>query len=459
MKKLNFLLLISILVLSTNFSFSQVDPEKKPRTRILFVLDASRSMLGRWESDIKINIARKLLTEMADSLSHVENVDIALRIYGHQSHVEPVRDCKDTKLEVPFANENIKLIKRKLEYLRPKGTTPIAYSLEQAANDFPECDNCRNIIILITDGIEQCDGDPCAISLALQKQGVILKPFVIGIGLDLGLKNTFDCVGTFYDAADETKFKEVFNIVISQALNSTTAQVNLLDIYGNPSETNVNMTFYDNFSGKMLYNYVHTINNKGVPDTILLDPLVTYDMVVHTIPQVTRDSIKLYPGKHTIIAADAPQGSLVVKSTSTSHRNYQFFVRMPGSCDILNTQTINKSENYIIGKYDLEISTLPILRIPNIEINQSTTTTIEIPRPGLATFLSSSYGYGSLYLVENNELSWLTNLDPEKTKQTLVLQPGNYRVVFRARNSKQSIFTVTKTFRISSGGSTKVQLY
>ena len=94
------------------------------------------------------------------------------------------QDCDDTKLEVPFAQGNGEQIRNVLSNITPKGTTPIARSLEKAANDFPECANCRNVIILITDGIEACDEDPCAVSRALQQKGIILKPFVIGIGLD-----------------------------------------------------------------------------------------------------------------------------------------------------------------------------------------------------------------------------------------------------------------------------------
>ena len=43
---------------------------------------------------------------------------------------------------------------------------------------------------------------------------------------------TFECVGNYYDAADEATFKNVINIVISQAMNTSTAQVNLLDKNG-----------------------------------------------------------------------------------------------------------------------------------------------------------------------------------------------------------------------------------
>ena len=58
--------------------------------------------------------------------------------------------------------------------------------------------------------------------------------------------------------------REVMEVVISQALNATTAQINLLDQGGNPTETNVNCTLYDSYSGKILYNYIHTLNQRGL---------------------------------------------------------------------------------------------------------------------------------------------------------------------------------------------------
>jgi Ca-activated chloride channel family protein len=281
-----------------------------PHTRILFVFDASQSMAGMWESDVKINIARKFLISVIDSLEKKDNIEMALRVFGHQSPVPP-QDCSDSKLEVPFSKGNAARIRQKLRYIEPKGTTPIANSLLMSAKDFPPCSNCRNIIILITDGVEACDGDPCKASDSLQHMGIALKPFVIGIGIDEGFKESFNCIGNYFNTRKEEKFHEALDIVISQALHSTTAQVNLLDSYGNPTETNVNMTFYDRLSGKPRYNYYHTINNRGNPDTLILDPLLTYRLVVHTIPPVLVDSFRLNERAHTIIAVNAPQGELL----------------------------------------------------------------------------------------------------------------------------------------------------
>jgi Ca-activated chloride channel family protein len=447
--------LVALLCLASPSSAQQA----KPLTRIEFVFDASFSMFGQWQSGMKMDIAKKLLSDFLDSIKSVDNLEIAFRAYGHQVPLRPERSCTDTKLEVPFGRNNTQAIKNKLKQIVPKGTTPIAYTLEQCGGDFPSTSsrNVRNIIILITDGIEECDGDPCAVSLALQKKGIVLKPFVIGIGLDQSYMNAFGCIGKFYDASSESNFKNILNIVISQALNNTTAQVNLNDQIGRPTETDVNMTFYDEQTGLIRYNYVHTINNKGVPDTVVIDPVGTYKMVVHTIPPVEKTGIELVPGKHNIIAVDAAQGNLSLKMSGNV--NPTCIVRKHNEMQTLHVQQFNTTEKFLLGKYDLEILTLPRLKLSKVDIAQSKTTTIEIPQSGSVTISRPSEGPGSLYVVENNKMVWVCNLNSSLTQETFVLQPGKYRVEYRPKNAKEAIYTIERQFKIDSGISTLVKMY
>lgn len=444
------------------FSSSLLAQEKRPLTRIEFVFDASYSMFGQWQSGMKMDIAKKMLSEFVDSIQKIPNLEIALRCYGHQVPLHPERSCTDTKLEIPFGRNNGTAIKNRLKTIVPKGTTPIAYTLEQCGADFPSesSKNIRNIIILITDGIEECDGDPCAVSLALQKKGIVLKPFVIGIGLDQSYLNTFGCIGKFYDASSESNFKNILNIVISQALNNTTVQVNLNDQIGRPTETDVDMTFYDESSGVIRYNYVHTINNKGVPDTVILDPIGTYKMVVHTIPPVEKSKIELVPGKHNIIAVDAPQGYLNLKMSGNVDysKNISCIVRKHEEMKTLHVQALNVTEKYIVGKYDLEILTLPRIKLDKIDIGQSKTTFIEIPLSGSVNISKISEGPGSLFVEQDNKQVWVCNLSP-LLQESIILQPGKYRIEFRPKTAKESIYTIERFFKIESGISTTVKLY
>lgn len=455
-KAINIFLFL-FLIARINDCYTQNNTPQK--TRILFVLDCSQSMYGLWGNEQKMIVAKRLLTKAVDSLRNVGNLELALRLYGHQSPLAAgQRDCKDTKLEVAFAAKNHNQIIEKIKSIIPKGTTPIAYSLEKSANDFPPCTNCRNIIILITDGIEECDGDPCAISLALQRNGVVLKPFVIGMSLSVEVADAFKCVGNFYNTETSVAFQNALNVVISQAMNNTTVQVNLLDIHGNPSETDVNMTFYDSYSKQIRYNFIHTINHKGNPDTIPIDPLGTYKLVVHTIPQVTKDNITIVPGKHNIIGLDAPQGSILLKINGINeYPNLKAIVRKKGDMQTLAVHDIDFTQKYIVGEYDLEILTLPRTFVKTVPVSQSHTTKVEIPAPGMVTVYSNNKGYGSIYVEENNELKWVCNLNEYSTRETIVLQPGQYRAVYRSANSKQVIYSKEIPFVIKSGSSSIVK--
>ena len=448
--------LLAVILLSTGMGMAQKKSPEQP-TRILFLFDASQSMYARWETNTKYEVAKKMLSEMVDSLNEMTNLELALRVYGHTKKYPP-QDCDDTRLEVPFGKNNSFAIKKRLEEISPSGTTPIARSLEACGGDFPKS-QARNIIILITDGIEECNGDPCAVSAMLQKKGVVLKPFVIGLGLNKDFIKQFECIGNYFDATDETQFRNAFNIVITQALNNTTAQVNLLDIQSHPTETNTSITFYDQRSGAVLYNFMHTINAKGIPDTVQIDPLGMYRVTAHTIPSVSKDSVTLNVGKHTIIALDAPQGDLQLKiDGANEYKKLYAIVRKHGEKATLNVQEFSDITRYIVGDYDLEVLTLPRIFINNVNVAQSKTTSVQIPTPGIATIICNAPGYGDILVEKENKLEWVDRISLNSVKESIVLQPGLYRIVFRPKNSQSVIYTIEKTFRSASGISISVNI-
>ena len=455
---------IKILLLLTIFAFAKLGAQPlnngEPTTRILFIFDASKSMWGRWQTDAKITIARNILTNMLDSLEAYSNLQIGLRVFGHQKDFPP-QDCDDTRLEVPISFNSIPKIKHRLKTIYPRGTTPIALSLEACANDFTECKNCRNVVILITDGIEECGGDPCAISIALQKKGIVLKPFVIGVGLDF--KEAFDCVGTYFDGSTETKFQDALTTIISHVIHKTTAQVSLLDAHEKASETNVVYTLHDATSNSLYYQYVHTMNTRGLPDTLLLDPIPVYKAKVYTIPQVWSDSVSLAQGKHTIIPANTPQGKLVFKTKEQINRskysNLPVIIRLAGNPNTLNVQNFFREEIYLAQKFDAEILCLPRILLKDIEVKPNQTTYIEVSEPGTVEFLNADNGSGALFTLKNgNEIEWIYNFKPNSKNLRLMLQPGTYRSIFRANSSNTTTDTKVVDFQVEAGRIIKVNV-
>ncbi len=433
----------------------------QPTNRILFIFDDSYSMYAPWNSNIKIEVAKKIMGEFLDSLKNLPNLELALRCYGHQTFIKPERNCKDTKLEVPFAKANINAskIKQRILKLEPLGTTPIAYSLGESAADFTPCSNCRNIIILITDGIEECEGVPCQVSAELQRKGIFLRPFVIGVGLDVKFADVFGCMGKFYDVSNEANFKDVLNLVLTEAISQTTVQVDLLDMTKKPTETDVNMTFYDANTKQIKYNYLHTLNHRGNPDTLVLSPNITYDLMVHTIPPIEKKNIAIQQGKHNVIPVDAPQGYLKLELDGTLSKYYPTSViRKKGEMNTLNIQEFGKTEKYIVGKYDIEILTLPRIKLFDVEIQQSTTNTIKVPTSGNAYVTKGGTGYGSIFVDDGKKVTWVCNLNTSLQNEIIYLQPGNYKLEFRYEGIKETIKTVEKKFTVTSGVTTNVKL-
>jgi Ca-activated chloride channel homolog len=455
-KPISFLIIFILVNLFFPQNINAQYVKQKRTNRILFIFDASNSMNGHWDSGKKIDIARRILIKLVDSLEKNENTQLALRIYGHQFGFPPFV-CTDSKLEVPFDWNNASKIKEKLNGIVPKGTTPIAYSLLQAGNDFTKCSNCKNFIVLITDGLEECEGDPCAIAIMLQNKGITLKPYIIGIGLKVDIKQAFECIGKFYDVGHEDELEDVLKDVVNNALNQTSAQVNLLDIYNKPTETDVNLTFTDQSDNKILFNSIHTLNKQGNPDTIFLEPQTLYKIIVNTIPPVVINDIKIDPKKHNIISTYAAQGYLKVEQEKGFDYNEdRFIVRQAGKSVTLNAQQFGEIEKYLVGKYDIEILCLPRLYFDNIEIEQSKTLNIKIPEPGIVNFSMPSTGFGSIYVLRNGNQEWVCNLN-KTTRTAIKLQPGEYMAIYRTALANRMNMSISKNFKIISGRSAAIE--
>ncbi len=430
-------------------------------TRVLFVFDASNSMKTMYDNKPRIDLAKTLFYKFIDSLNQLKNYEFALRMYGSTVKYPP-GDCNDSKLVVPFAKNNIQKIKDLVKAVQPTGITPIEHSLTQAANDFPDT-KAVNTIILITDGIEECGGDPCKAKIALEEKGIVLKPCIIGIGLTIEQAKAFDCVGNYFSYEDAGAFTKTLDYVTSQKLNRTTAQVNLLDISSKPVETNVNMTFYNEKTGDVVYNYVHSLNIKGNPDTIPMNETKQYTIIANTLPPKKTEHVKLTAGTHNVIPIDAPQGSLSIKRGVGVYNNndkVKCVIRQAGTLQTLHVLSFNTYEKFIVGDYDAEILTLPRLYLYNIPILQSQTKNLTIEDAGQLKITTADFGDGCI-LKETaaGELVWVCNLQNNKTKQEFNLQPGNYRVTFRSKALKQSIYTIEKPFTVRSDQSVSVELF
>jgi Ca-activated chloride channel family protein len=446
--------LAAILFLIASNAIAQ-NRAQKP-TRVLFILDASGSMNGKWKESTKMEMAKLILTHLADSLTR-ENIPYAVRVFGHQKDKSLV-DCKDTKLEIPFTIKNSSTLSTTLQKINPKGYSPIALALEQSVNDFPLTkQEQRSVIILISDGFENCEGDACVASAKLQNSGIYLRPYIVGLGLTPEQRKQFECVGQIFDIQESDKQSEagIANVVISTMMNPTSLQINLLNVNEKPTETNVVMSFFNQNNGDLKNNFYHTLNAFKQPDTLYLEPSIKYKVKVHTIPSKTLTDVELTQGKHTVKALETPQGILKLSMIgNTKAKNIKCIVKQNGK--IINVQDLNTSINYITGTYTIEVLTTPLTIIKDVEILQSQTKTISVTNPGMLQ-INKQAGYLYIYKRDaKNQLERVYSMDSGPGKESISLQPGNYELIFRTKASTTSKASISKKVSIISGISSTI---
>ncbi|MEJ1996042.1 MAG: VWA domain-containing protein [Limibacillus sp.] len=181
-------------------------------TNFLVMMDVSNSMWGQIESRPKIDIAREALEGILAEVGG--ETELALMAYGHRSK----DDCQDVELLVPFGAGGADQLRASIAGLQPTGKTPIAYSLEQTLAAFEGRLEENNNVVLISDGIETCEGDPCAVAATLRERGVNLRVHVVGFDVDEEAKAQLGCIaekggGAYYDAANAGELNEVLEQV------------------------------------------------------------------------------------------------------------------------------------------------------------------------------------------------------------------------------------------------------
>ncbi len=451
---------ILFLLLSIPASAQFADEYTPKLTRILFLVDGSGSMKEPMDGSTKFELAKNLIAGYLDSLSRTgAKTETAVRVFGHQ-FPRASTNCQDSKLEVPFGKHTAASVKMKLDAITPQGWTAIAYSMEQAAKDFPEEAAVTNAMVLITDGLETCGGNPCAVAELFQQKRISLKPFIIGLGIPEDKQKAFDCVGKYYDVTTTATFDKVMKTVVTQAMNATTTQINLLNEFGKPTETNIEVSLHDSYSGALLYNFIHALDEKGFPDTLKLNPMAKYDIIVHSVPQVSKKGVELVAGTHNILAVDVPQGSLNLAEAGLYKRAtpLQCIIRENGKQEILMIQDFGTTHKYLTGVYDLEILTLPMIKMKDVSMKQGVVKDITVESPGTLTITNSFGGIASIYLAGNGTMERVYEFKKLTSKETLLLQPGKYVLVTRLNDKKSSVFTRTDNFEISSGTVTALRL-
>ena len=170
-------------------------------TNILFIVDASGSMKEKVGDQTRMDAAKDVLGKTLGSMP--EDANLGLLVYGHRK----AKDCSDIELVSEIGKANAKTLQTTISGLTALGETPIADSLLRAAAEFEGGEGTTNKVILVTDGLEECKGDPCAAAQAIKNKGIDVAVDVVGFTLGAEEAKAVQCItettgGTYYGAAD-----------------------------------------------------------------------------------------------------------------------------------------------------------------------------------------------------------------------------------------------------------------
>jgi len=163
------------------------------------IFDSSGSMAQEITPGLtRIDAAKNVLNDVIDAIPEREGVNVGFRVYGHEgSNQEEDREvsCRSTELVVPIDGINKDRLRGAVAEYEPVGWTPITLSLQEAAKDFtPPGESEVNAIVLVTDGLETCGGNPCDAAAGLAEGDVDVTTYVVGFGLTQDEQTTLQCI-------------------------------------------------------------------------------------------------------------------------------------------------------------------------------------------------------------------------------------------------------------------------
>ncbi len=227
-------------------------------SNILFIMDSSGSMWAQVDDVPKTDTAKDVLKGLIGDLP--EDTNVGLMAYGHRKK----EDCKDVEVLSPIAPNHPEILSENIDKLKPKGKTPLTYSLEQSLPLFAALKGQNNSVVLVSDGIDTCDGDPSKAAGKLSEAGLDLKVHVVGFDVTEKERQQLESI------ADNGKGR-YFNAENAKGLETALAEVKKeVERESQPAASKqTGDYFFDDFEGEELQTHWEVLNPD--PDAYIVE--------------------------------------------------------------------------------------------------------------------------------------------------------------------------------------------
>ncbi len=285
MKKL--LLVTFTLLAGFTCSFPTLATDKA-----ILVLDGSGSMWGQIDSKPKIQIAQKVIAELLDGWS--PNVELGVIAYGHREK----GNCSDIETLVAIGLVDAAAINATISNLNPKGKTPLTDAVRLAAKEL-RSEEEKATIILVSDGLETCEADPCAVSSELEAAGIDFTVHVIGFGTTPEENQQLQCLadntgGQFLGANNAMELQEAMAETVELVAKPKPVEPIELVIKGKPEPAKTKTTVVKVSSQTGVIKYTDVKGTSRIYDANGTE----VSSILASIPGFS--TVQIAPGNYTI---------------------------------------------------------------------------------------------------------------------------------------------------------------
>lgn len=430
-------------------------PGAQSPQRIIYILDASGSMLAKVGTEEKMAIARKVLKDSIAKLA--DTTQVGLIAYGHRRK----NDCADIELLSPLKAIDKAALAQQIDALKPVGMTPISNSLQQAFDIVrSQPGGGRTTVVLVSDGLETCKGDPCKLTRDAKQAGLDFVVHVIGFdvgkvevaqlecvaqagnGLYLGAENAEELAAALAGAVAPTAIAE------SRLSVKATHEGKLTDVTVRVFRTGT----------REEVTFGRTYSSPETNPRVLPLPAGDYDVelkpvTLRDLPARRLDGIKIAAGETLERTVTFGTGELAIevrrngKLSDASISVYKAGTKQLAATSRSYTQATHNPHTFRIepGNYDVEIKTLeiegrPTVRLTGIQLDgdkQVTRThdfasgTLRIGASNAGQLVDALVSVVSLE-TNTQTASGRTYTSATTNPKVFELAPGRYRVQVKA---------------------------
>jgi len=433
---------LSILIVFLSISiFGKAQTRQAPEvpSPIIFIYDASGSMWGQLEGKTKMEVASTVLSQSINNFA--ENQQIGLIAYGHRNK----GDCRDVETLLPMSNTSKSEVTSAINKIKPLGKTPLAFSATTVIDQL-RTSKKKATIVLITDGIESCDGNICDVVAAAKKEGIDFKLHIVGFGLKEGETAQLECAtkaggGEYFDAADAEGLSAALEEVAGQTIDKPEGNLGVfVTKNGKPLDAQVRAYL----SGSKN----RTDQGRTYQDTVFLFlPQAKYDLEVFqhsfgAVSAVTIKDVETFNDKTVYKTVSLDGGKLKVVTTNNGKPwDSNISVKTPEAKNVIGGRTYGKEKLLEVdaGTYNITLKARDIFGVQaehtmkNIMVNNATVTNAEHDfKTGEAiiggTFGGNPFDVG-VRITDADTGENVYNRRTYKKDLSILLNPGTYNVV------------------------------